>query len=433
MSGSKEGCLEKQDAVDGWKKHWCTVQDHQFRYTDDRRGGEFTSIDVTSIASLAQITEGGRQGFRIIVGDAAFSFLADSSDECESWIRALTFRPRRPPRPTLEDYTIIKRIGRGSFATVELVRSRIDGKVYAMKLMDKRVLQETDQVEKTIVERDLYFKLRHPFTVGAHPTFQTPESIVMILEYVPGGELFGRLRDESPFTESRMRLYAAELALAVGHLHANGILYRDLKPENILIDAQGHLKITDFGLVKVDTAGDCPTGSTFCGSPEYVAPEMLRHNSYTRAVDWWSYGLVVFEMITGHSPFYHDNVVQMYRKILTEPISFVVEPSRVSKDFILKLLDRNPATRLGAAERDVEDVKEHPFFRGLSWEKVLNREYEPEWIPDLRSEQDTRFFDEQDFCQQTEDLTGILVLADTQEQFQGFTQTEESVLDGLVE
>jgi serine/threonine protein kinase len=255
----------------------------------------------------------------------------------------------------------------------------------------------------------------------------------MILEYVPGGELFGRLRDESPFTESRTRLYAAELALAVGHLHANGILYRDLKPENILIDAQGHLKITDFGLVKVGKTSDDPTGSTFCGSLEYVAPEMLRQNSYTRAVDWWSYGVIVFEMITGHSPFYDDNVVLMYRRILTEPIPFVVEPSPEAKDFVLKLLDRNPATRLGAAEKDVEDIKQHPYFRGLSWEKVLNREYEPEWIPDLKGEQDTRFFYEEDLSEQAGDSAGIILLADTQEQFQGFTQTEESVLDRIIE
>jgi hypothetical protein len=158
---------EPPGVIDGWKRHWCIFQDCEFQYVDDRVRAEFTSIDITAIASLEQITDGGRHGFRIVVGDASFSFVADSSDECDSWIRVLTVGRRRTHRPTLDDYIIIKRIGRGSFATVELVRSTINEHFYAMKLMDKHFLQAMDQVQKTIVECDLYFTLRYPFIVGA--------------------------------------------------------------------------------------------------------------------------------------------------------------------------------------------------------------------------------------------------------------------------
>jgi serine/threonine protein kinase len=326
------------------------------------------------------------------------------------------------------DYTILKTIGKGSFGVVQLVRSNIDRKLYAMKTMDKRVLQEADQVSQTIVERDVLFKVQHPFTVGAHATFQTPETIVMILDYVPGGELFGRLKAEGKFSESRARLYAAELTLAIGHLHSNGFVYRDLKPENILVDAGGHLRVTDFGLVKAKMQDAKATTSTFCGTPEYIAPEMLQQQPYTKAVDWWSFGILVFEMLTGIPPFYDENTNKMYRKILHSEIPFPAEFSRESKDLIQKLLDRNPETRLGASQRDVEEIKTHVFFRALAWDKVYNREYTPEWVPRMASEQDTKFFNEDDIEDTIPDVSGAVIQADTQAQFRGFTYTDDGPL-----
>jgi len=198
----------------------------------------------------------------------------------------------------------------------------------------------------------------------------------MVLDYVPGGELFGRLKEEGSFSEQRVRLYAAEILVGLGHLHSLKYVYRDLKPENILVDSDGHLKLTDFGLVKTKMETDSTT-STFCGTPEYIAPEMLQQQPYTKSVDWWSFGILVYEMLTGLPPFYDENVNKMYRMILSEPLTFPDSMSPEAQDLISQLLDRNPETRLGASANDYEDIKKHPFFAPLNWDKVLSKQYTP--------------------------------------------------------
>ncbi|KAH0787189.1 AGC family protein kinase [Histomonas meleagridis] len=196
----------------------------------------------------------------------------------------------------------------------------------------------------------------------------------MILEYVPGKELFSHLRDEVRFSEQRTVLYAAEILLGLGYLHKLGFIYLELCPENILVDKDGHLKITCFSSV------------TFCCwySPEYIAPEKLQQQKCTRSVDWWSYGTLVYEMLKGLPPFYDENTPKMYQMILKEHVSFPVYVSEVAKDLITKLLDKNPATRLGASEEDVEEIKRHPFFSSLNWNDVLEKRYTPEWIPEKK-------------------------------------------------
>jgi serine/threonine protein kinase len=295
--------------------------------------------------------------------------------------------------------------------------------------MEKQLLQETDQVTATITEKQVLFKVTHPFCVSAHATFQTPDLIVMVLDYVAGGELFGRLKEEGKFNENRTRLYAAELALAIGHLHKQGFIYRDLKPENILVDTTGHLKMTDFGLVKSQMNGAAATTTTFCGTPEYIAPEMLQQQPYTKSVDWWSFGILIYEMLAGIPPFYDENTNRMYRRIISEEIAFPSDFPQAGQDLVNALCDRNPATRLGASEDDVEEIKRHPFFGTLVWDKVLKKEYKPEWVPKIKNDQDTQFFDpEAEDGDGAEETTPGIVLATTQEQFQGFTCTDASVI-----
>jgi serine/threonine protein kinase len=285
-------------------------------------------------------------------------------------------------------------------------------------------------VSQTITEKQVLFKVAFPFCVSAHATFQTPDQIVMILDYVPGGELFGRLKEDGKFGESRARLYAAELALAIGHLHSQGFIYRDLKPENILVDRDGHIKLTDFGLVKSQMTSASSTTTTFCGTPEYIAPEMLQQQPYTKSVDWWSFGILVYEMLAGMPPFYDENTNHMYRRIISENIQFPPDFPRAAKDLVNALCDRNPAVRLGSSERDIEDVKGHPFFASLSWDSVYEKKYTPEWVPLIANEQDTQFFD-QEALEGGDDegvAAGTVVLAATQEQFQGFTCTDDAVI-----
>jgi serine/threonine protein kinase len=438
---TKQGYLHKQGrgVLKSWKKYWFSIEGSLLKYSEKAGKKEKASVELSKVSQVQPIAEGKRFAFRVVTPGKTFTLAAESAASCQAWMDALQPKQAKAQapgacpaatghHPSLDDYTMIKLIGKGSYGAVHLVRSKLDHHLYAMKLMDKRVLQEGDQVSQTIIERDVLFKIRHPFTVAAHATFQSHDTIYMILDYVPGGELFGRLKAEGKFSQRRVRLYAAELALAIGHLHANGYIYRDLKPENVLVDEGGHLRITDFGLVKSKMKDAAATTGTFCGTPEYIAPEMLQRLPYTRAVDWWSLGILVFEMVAGIPPFYDENTNRMYRKILQEDITFPADFSPGLRGLIGRLLDRNPATRLGAGDQDVEDVKTHPFFEGLSWDGVYKKEIAPEWVPRIASDTDTTFFNEDDLEDAQPDVSGTVLQAATQEEFKGFTFTDEGPL-----
>jgi serine/threonine protein kinase len=262
-----------------------------------------------------------------------------------------------------------------------------------MKVMSKRLLAEYEQVEQTLTEKAVLIETRHPFLVGAHFTFQTDSQIYLVLDYVPGGELFSRLKEEHQFSERRTKLYAAEILLGLGHLHSKGFIYRDLKPENILVDRDGHLKLTDFGLVKPKMGEGSATTTTFCGTPEYIAPEMLQQKPYTKAVDWWSFGILVYEMLCGLPPFYDENTNRMYRAILHDEVNFPGSTSPLAQDLILKLLERNPRERMGSGDEDYREIQSHLFFTGIEWEDVLTKRVMPEWVPTIKDATDTSNFD----------------------------------------
>jgi serine/threonine protein kinase len=206
-------------------------------------------------------------------------------------------------------------------------------------------------------------------------------------------------------------------------------VYRDLKPENILVDRDGHLRITDFGLVKGNMASPDATTSTFCGTPEYIAPEILQGKPYTKAVDWWSYGTLIYEMLSGAPPFYDENANKMFKMVLNDPVEFRTSFSPVAQDFICQLLEKEPVDRLGSGPGDAEEIKQHPFFNGLSWEKLMKKEIEAPWKPRIESDIDTRNFDLQ-FTQQAEELPidPAPMPGARLPQLQGFTFTDQAVL-----
>ena len=301
---------------------------------------------------------------------------------------------------------------------------------YAMKSLSKTQLAEADKIAATIEERNLLKTNHSPFLVNTSCTFQTVDKIFMVMEYVPGGELFARLKDEGTFDEARVKLYAAEIALGIGTLHANKTIYRDLRPENILVDAEGHLKIIDFGLAKSGLGAD-DTTKTFCGTPEYIAPEVLQQKPYGKDVDWWSFGILVYEMLNGIPPFYDENINVMYRNIVSAPVVF--SSSRVSeaaKSFVVALLDRDPASRLGTGDADVESIKAHPWFSDINWNDVQNKKTKPSWVPVIKGETDTSNFDAE-VTQQAAVLSfeeSSAIPADAQTSFQGFTFQDEGNL-----
>jgi len=222
-------------------------------------------------------------------------------------------------------------------------------------------------------------------------SFQTPKKIYFILDYVNGGELFYHLRKYNKFTEDKVKFYAAEITLALEHLHSIGVIYRDLKPENVLLDSTGHIRLTDFGLSKqgeVSREGLRLRTKTFCGTPEYLAPEVLAGQDYGPEIDWWSLGNIMFELYTGVPPFYCKNQNEMYNRIMHESPIYPEEISTILKDLMTKLLERDPRQRLNGS-----GVKKHPFFKGIKWNKLVEKKIKPPIIPKVKGEDDTSHVD----------------------------------------
>jgi len=245
----------------------------------------------------------------------------------------------------LSDFELLKVIGRGAFGKVMQVRKKDDGKIYAMKILKKRAIIARNQVEHTKAERKILQTLEHPFLMKLQFAFQTKEKLYLVLDYVKGGELFFHLKNNRRFSEDVAKLWVAQVASALGHLHSLGVLYRDLKPENILLDTTGHVILTDFGLAK-DVASDEKT-NTFCGTPEYLAPEIITGAGHDKAVDWWSLGILLYELTVGIPPFYSQNVNEMYNKIQHGVLRFPPFLSDNCKKIIVAFLNRDPKKTAG--------------------------------------------------------------------------------------
>lgn len=333
---------------------------------------------------------------------------------------------RNAAKATVDDFELLTLIGKGSFGKVMQVRKKDDGRIYAMKVLRKEAIIARKQVAHTMAERNILQKVQHPFIVSLHFAFQTEAKLYMILDYVNGGELFFHLKKEGKFSEARVRLYAAEIALALQHLHSMAIVYRDLKPENILLDADGHIKITDFGLSK-----EIPEGvtHTFCGTPEYLAPEVLKGQGHGTAVDWWSLGTLIYEMLTGLPPFYSQNINIMYQKILNGELRYPPTVSLDAQSLLDGLLTRDPTKRLGSNPPD--DLRSHPFFRTVDWDKLYNRQVQAPFKPKVKSEADVSQIDPVFTQEQAVDsLVAPSTLQNLKDgdQFQNFTFQDNSVL-----
>lgn len=297
-------------------------------------------------------------------------------------------------RVSVDDFDLLTVIGKGSFGKVMQVRKKDSGRIYAMKVLRKEAIVERDEVGHTRSEKNILGHIQHPFIVGLKYSFQTAEKLYLVMDYINGGELFFHLKKEKRFSEDRVRIYAAEIVSALAHLHKYDVIYRDLKPENILLDMSGHICLTDFGLCK-EGIGEGRTTNTFCGTPEYLAPEVLKGCGYDKAVDWWSLGILMYEMLTGLPPFYSQNVNVMYEKILNEKLRFPSHIETNARDLLSGLLARDPKKRLGGSEDDAGPIMAHPFFAKLDWAKVVGKEIVPPFKPDVSSITDSHNFDKE--------------------------------------
>ncbi|XP_041944714.1 serine/threonine-protein kinase Sgk2-like [Alosa alosa] len=300
--------------------------------------------------------------------------------------------PTHNPHAKPTDFDFLAVIGKGTFGKVLLAKAKADNKFYAVKVLQKKVILKKKEQNNIMAERNVLMKsLKHPFLVGLHYSFQTSEKLYFVLDYVNGGELFYHLQREQSFGEPRARFYTAEVASAIGYLHSLNIVYRDLKPENILLDWEGHVVLTDFGLCKEGINPDSTT-STFCGTPEYLAPEVLKKHPYDRTVDWWGLGSVLYEMIYGLPPFYSSDMTEMYNSILHHPLSLPGGKSPVVCNLLQGLLQKEPHRRMGAIA-DFLEVKNHAFFSCINWDDLYHRKIKPPYNPNVRGPADMQHID----------------------------------------
>ena len=293
---------------------------------------------------------------------------------------------------SLNDFKILKVLGRGTFGKVCLVQYKSTKKYYAMKIMKKNTILEHDQVSHTLLEKQILQNLNYQFLVGMVFCFQTQERIYFVMNFIRGGELFNHLHKCKHFPEEETKFYCAIIGLALEYLHTHGIVYRDIKPDNILIDEDGYLKLADFGMAKM--LKDQEKAFSLCGTPEYFAPEIITREGHNKSADWWSYGILLYEMLYGIPPFYSKNIEKMFELITKAEIKYPkkIQVSENAKDLISKLLIKDQDLRLGA-EGGFETIKKHPFFKGFDFKALEEKKIEAPSIPTLRGSIDVTNFD----------------------------------------
>nr|XP_030706628.1 ribosomal protein S6 kinase alpha-6 isoform X4 [Globicephala melas] len=325
-------------------------------------------------------------------------------------------------------FELLKVLGQGSFGKVFLVRKKTGpdaGQLYAMKVLKKASLKVRDRV-RTKMERDILVEVNHPFIVKLHYAFQTEGKLYLILDFLRGGDVFTRLSKEVLFTEEDVKFYLAELALALDHLHRLGIVYRDLKPENILLDEIGHIKLTDFGLSK-ESVDQEKKAYSFCGTVEYMAPEVVNRRGHSQSADWWSYGVLMFEMLTGTLPFQGKDRNETMNMILKAKLGMPQFLSAEAQSLLRMLFKRNPANRLGS--EGVDEIKRHLFFANIDWNKLYKREVQPPFKPASGKPDDTFCFDPEFTAKTPKDSPGLPASANAHQLFKGFSFVATSIAE----
>ncbi|XP_048043772.1 serine/threonine-protein kinase N2 isoform X1 [Megalobrama amblycephala] len=304
--------------------------------------------------------------------------------------------PRRKEGMQMEDFNCISVLGRGHFGKVLLAEFKRTGKLYAIKALKKGDVVTRDEVDSLMCEKRIFETInvsRHPFLVNLYGCFQTPDHVCFVMEYSPGGDLMTHIHN-SIFSERQTRFYSACVLLGLEFLHQNRIVYRDLKLDNLLMDSDGFVRIADFGLCK-EGMGHGDRTSTFCGTPEFLAPEVLTDSTYTRAVDWWGLGVLIYEMLVGESPFPGDDEEEVFDSIVNDEVRYPRFLSPESVSVVQKLLQKNPEKRLGAGDQDANEVKKHRFFQGIDWEALLAKRVKPPFLPSIKAPADVSNFDEE--------------------------------------
>uniref|UniRef100_A0A452SP10 protein kinase C n=1 Tax=Ursus americanus TaxID=9643 RepID=A0A452SP10_URSAM len=352
-----------------------------------------------------------RRAIPTVNHSGTFSPQAPVPATVDSTVTKLDFdlEPEPPPAPprdsslgeidesfNLQDFRCCAVLGRGHFGKVLLAEYKHTNEMFAIKALKKGDIVARDEVDSLMCEKRIFEtvnSVRHPFLVNLFACFQTKEHVCFVMEYAAGGDLMMHIHTDV-FSEPRAVFYAACVVLGLQYLHEHKIVYRDLKLDNLLLDTEGFVKIADFGLCK-EGMGYGDRTSTFCGTPEFLAPEVLTETSYTRAVDWWGLGVLIYEMLVGESPFPGDDEEEVFDSIVNDEVRYPRFLSTEAISIMRRLLRRNPERRLGAGEKDAEDVKKHPFFRLIDWSALMDKKVKPPFVPTIRGREDVSNFDDE--------------------------------------
>lgn len=372
------GWLTKRFALGFYGKRFCCLIQSQFIVAKDDQCKSIDTVFNVDVQTQVVILDHTAPRFTIRDRNNSMTLESRNFDEMMQWVLALRSCGFQNTKLSMSNFEIISVLGRGFYGKVMLVRHRDTQDLFAIKSVQKSRLLDKDRIHTVITERNILSRVSHPFIIGLKFAFQTPSKFYFGLEYAPGGELFYHMQHRRQFSREEVRLYVAEIALALDHLHSHGIVYRDLKPENVLLDSEGFVKLTDFGLSKVLENPDS-IATTFCGTTEYLAPEVIQHRPYGPAVDWWTLGILTFEMLFGTTPFASESKIRMFQNICKRQPVFDanVEPEVV--DFINMLLTKDPKKRPGFAQ-----IRTHPFFGGLDFGDVMEKKVTPPFRPESR-------------------------------------------------